>query len=100
MQDKNKIITLINKIWMDIYPSYVVDANTSVIIHSLRNTLSNLDKGDEYNLGYLHTLLQCIKYSISPKSSMHHKLPVYLKELDRMGKKTFTDWLKLCKNEI
>ena len=99
MQDKNQIITLINKIWMDIYPSYLVDANTSVVIRSLKNTLTNLDKGDEYNLGYLHSLLQCIKYSISPKSSTHHNLPGYLNQLDRMGKKTFTDWLKLCKNE-
>ena len=97
MQDKNKIIELINKIWMDIYPSYFVNENTPIIIRLLYSTRTNLINGDSYNLGYLHALLQCIKYSVSPKSSTHSKLQSYLQQLDRMGKKTFVDWLKQVK---
>jgi len=92
---KNTILKLIENIWFKLYEYDTKDANYIKLIDAILTLKDNLiEHTVYYNFGYLHTLLQCIKYSINPKSSMHYKLPSYIQELDRMDKKTFNNWLK------
>lgn len=90
LKKRNEVLELIFNIWGMVYPSYKYKFSLK-IIDLLRVKRDNIE---EHNLGYLYSLLMCIKYAIPEKSSTHNKLENYLDELDKMDKRTFIEWLK------
>ena len=89
---KEDVLVLISNIWDIVYPIY--EPFSGKLIALLRIKRDNILAGNhEYSFGYLHSLLTCIKYSLSVKSSTHSNLVKYVDELDKMDKRTFEKWL-------
>ena len=89
---KEDVLALISNIWDLVYPIY--EPFSRELIGLLRIKRDNIIAGNhKYSFGYLHSLLTCIKYSISEKSSTHQYLAKYVDELDKMDKRTFEKWL-------
>ena len=90
---KEDVLSLINEIWNLVYPPYL--SNQGDLINLLRTKRDNILAGNhKYSFGYLHSLLMCIKHSISEKSSTHSNLTKYIDTLDKMDERSFVEWLK------
>ena len=98
-REKEDVIDLIHKIWDKIHPMDDEFKFDDPLIYKLYNDLTikryNIVTGkQDYNLGYLYSLLMCIIYSLSEKSSTHSKLESYIDELDKIDKRTFVEWIE------